>query len=158
MKRALLSLILLAAAGFCGADEATVAYPDGYREWTHVKSMLIQPGHALYDSFGGLHHLYANKKAMKGYRSGTFADGSIIVFDLLTATAADNATVEGPRKVLGVMEKNSRRFAATGGWGFEGFAAGDRNQRAVGANASTACFQCHAARAQNGYVFSSWRD
>jgi hypothetical protein len=158
MKRTILTSLLLLCMNGTWAEDASVAYPEGYRQWTHVKSMQIHEGHALHAAFGGLHHIYANKKAMKGYRTGRFADGSVIVFDLLTATTADNATVEGARKVVGVMEKNSRRFAATGGWGFEGFAAGDRTQRAVGANAATACYQCHTAQAQRDYVFSTWRE
>jgi len=94
-----------------------VPYPVGYRDWAHVKSMVIGPGHPLFDSFGGLHHLYANEKALQGYRAGRFPDGSVIVFDLLSAVSADNAVTEGPRKVLGVMHKDAVRYAATGGWG-----------------------------------------
>ena len=65
--------------------------------------------------------------------------------DLLEATAADNAITEGKRKVLGVMQKDGKRFAGTGGWGFEGFAAGDPARPVVGQNARTACFECHTA-------------
>lgn len=36
------------------ADDNTelvnVPYPEGYRTWSHVKSMIIQPGHPLADS------------------------------------------------------------------------------------------------------------
>lgn len=120
--------------------------------------MVIEPGHPLYDSFGGIHHIYATPKAVQGYRSGTFPDGSVIVFDLLEAVRQDNAVIEGPRKVLGVMQKDERAFAATGGWGFEGFAGGDRAERAVGAEAAEACFGCHAGQAATGYVFSRLRD
>jgi len=63
----------------------SVAYPEGYRAWKHVKSMLIQEGHPLYGPFGGLHHIYANDLALKGYASGKFPDGSVIVFDLMEA-------------------------------------------------------------------------
>ena len=80
--------------------------------------MVIQPGHQLYKSFGGIHHIYANQSALEGYRTGSFADGSVIIFDLLEATTADNAITEGKRKVLGVMQKDGKRFAGTGGWGF----------------------------------------
>src|SRR5690606_37522469 len=68
-----------------GAEDARVPYPEGYRDWTHVKSMVIQPGHPLYESFGGIHHLYANDAAIKGYQSGKFPDGAVIIFDLLEA-------------------------------------------------------------------------
>lgn len=154
------SLVLLGAAcsGALSAQGAEVPYPTGYRAWTHVKSMAILPGHPLHDSFGGIHHLYANAKALDGYRNGRFRDGSVIVFDLLEADPSGNALSEGARKVVGVMHRNAKRYAATGGWGFEGFAAGDPARRVVGANAKQACFDCHAPRAASGYLFSSWRE
>jgi hypothetical protein len=156
MKRTLLfSLALSAAAGALAAD--AVPYPDGYRNWTHVKSMVINPGHALYDAFGGIHHIYANGKAMAGYKSGKFADGAVIVFDLLEAKSADNAVTEGARKVVGVMVKDAKKYAATGGWGFEGFKGDSRTERAVGANAAKACFECHVAQKTADYVFSKYR-
>ena len=135
---------------------AQVPYPEGYRNWTHVKTMVINPGHALYDAFGGMHHLYANSQAMKGYKNGKFPNGAVIVFDLLTANTQGNATQEGARKVVGVMVKHSVRYAATGGWGFEGF-KGDTRERAVGDNAATACFACHTAQKDKDFVFSQWR-
>lgn len=154
-----IAIFLAAAAGLAlAADAARVAYPENYRDWTHVKSMVIGEGHPLFAAFGGIHHLYANDKALQGYRSGKFPDGAVIVFDLLEAKADGNATVEGARKVLGVMEKDGKRFAATGGWGFEGFGGGDRNNRVVGADAKQACFACHAAKADSDHVFSEWRE
>lgn len=142
--------------GAAGAGDDAVPYPEGYREWTHVKSMLIEEGHPLHAAFGGLHHLYANPTALAGYRSGRFSDGAVIVFDLLAAERADNAVTEGARKVVGVMLKDSQKYAATGGWGFEGF-AGDTRERVVGDNAAEACFGCHQPQAERDYVFSSWR-
>ncbi|MFQ5584297.1 MAG: cytochrome P460 family protein, partial [Calditrichia bacterium] len=66
------------------SEQAQIAYPEGYRDWTHVKSMVLQPGHALYESFGGIHHIYANETALKAMKSGkSYPDGSVIVFDLL---------------------------------------------------------------------------
>jgi hypothetical protein len=152
-----LALLCLTAPAFA-AEAPQVPYPDGYRHWEHVKSMVIQAGHPLYESFGGIHHLYANNKALEGYKTGTFPDGSVIVFDLLEAPQADHAITEGPRKVTGVMHKDAKKFAATGGWGFEGFGGGDRNQRVVGANAATACYACHTAQKDHDYVFSRLRD
>ncbi|MBL8287898.1 MAG: cytochrome P460 family protein [Rubrivivax sp.] len=148
----------LAAGTATAADPPPVAYPEGYRQWTHVKSMVIQPGHPLAEAFGGIHHLYANGKALAGYKAGgKFADGSVIVFDLLEAKTADNAVQEGSRKVVGVMVKDARRYAATGGWGYEGFKGDSKTERAVGAKAATACFQCHQAKKDNDFVFSAWR-
>lgn len=147
----------IAAFAALPAFAAGVPYPEGYRDWHHVKSMVIEPGHALYDSFGGIHHIYANRKAVQGYRTGRFPDGAVIVFDLLEAQRAGNAVTEGPRKLVGVMVRDGRRYAATGGWGFEGFKA-DGRERLVGANAASACFQCHAAHRDSGYVVSRMRD
>jgi hypothetical protein len=152
-KVALLGGVVLSAPAL-----AEVPYPEGYRDWHHVKSMVINPGHALYDDFGGIHHLYANELAQKGYAEGTFPDGSVIAFDLLETTTADNAVHEGERKVLGVMHKDATRYADTGGWGFEGFAEGDPSQPVVGAEAATACYDCHTSQASTDYVFSKARD
>lgn len=155
--RKFMSLALLGAAvlPLQAADAPAVPYPEGYRHWLHVKSMLIEPGHALYDSFGGIHHLYANALAEKGYRSGKFPDGAVIVFDLKEAKSGDHAVQEGPRKVLGVMRKNARTYAATGGWGYEAFKGDSKTERVVGANAASACHQCHIARKDHDFVFSS---
>jgi hypothetical protein len=140
------------------ADTATpVAYPEGYRSWTHVKSMVIQPGHPLFDAFGGIHHVYANPAAVSGYRAGRFPDGAVLVFDLLAAPVAGGAVTEGPRKVLAVMHKDAARFPGTGGWGYEGFAEGKRDQRIV-KDAVTACHACHVAQKDKDFVFSAMRD
>ena len=150
-----LSLFLMSSA----QAETNVAFPPDYRQWTHVKSMLIEPGHALYEAFGGLHHLYANATAMQGYRrGGTFPEGSVIAFDLLAAQSGGHSVIEGERKVLGLMKKDSKRFVETGGWGFEAYAGGDPKKPLVGDKAAQACYACHTAREQNDFVFSSWRD
>lgn len=140
------------------ATAAEVPYPAGYRDWHHVKSMVIEEGHPLFGAFGGIHHLYANKQAMAGYRTGRFAKGSVIVFDLLDANHADQTVTEGERKVVGVMYKDAKKYASTGGWGFEGFAAGDKARRVVGGDAATACFACHTPQKDRDYVFSRLRD
>jgi len=140
------------------AEGPPVPYPEGYRDWHHVKSMVIEEGHALYASFGGIHHIYANELALAGYRDGKFPDGAVIVFDLLEAVRADEAVTEGERKVAGVMHKDTTQYADTGGWGFEGFAGGDPAQPVVGDQAAAACFSCHQPLAERDYVFSTLRD
>jgi hypothetical protein len=148
---------LLAAGITTAADAPPVPYPEGYRQWMHVKTMVINPGHALYDAFGGMHHLYANKLALQGYGSGKFPDGAVIVFDLLDAKSADNAVQEGGRKVVGVMVKNAAKYKATGGWGYEAFKGDSKTERAVAGNAAAACHQCHSAQKDKDYVFSALR-
>jgi hypothetical protein len=141
---------LLATAGV----DMPVAYPEGYRSWTHVKSMAIFPGHPLEKPFAGLHHVYANGDAVEGLRSGRYRDGAVLVFDLLAAHQADHALSEGPRQLLGVMVRGEARFAATGGWGFEAFAGDSREKRLV-ADGGAGCWECHASTKAG--VFSEWR-
>ena len=149
--------VMSATSISAAAESAPVAYPQDYRNWHHVKSMVINPGHGLYDSFGGIHHLYANKLAVQGYKSGKWPDGAVIVFDLLDAKSADSAITEGNRKILGVMQRDTRKYAATGGWGYEGFKGDSKTERAVGQNAATACHQCHTAQKDSAFVFSKLR-
>ncbi|TJY59754.1 cytochrome C [Sinimarinibacterium sp. CAU 1509] len=156
--RLLLAAVFLTSAAPTLAGDAAVPYPDNYRNWHHVKSMVIEEGHPLFGAFGGIHHIYANPKALEGYKTGKFGDGSVIVFDLLEANRSDNALNEGARKVAGVMHKDAKKYAATGGWGFEGFGAGARDKRVVGSDAATACFGCHAPQKDSDFVFSSLRD
>jgi len=140
------------------AAEPEVPYPVGYRDWHHVKSMVIEEGHPLFGAFGGIHHLYANKQALEGYEAERFPDGAVIVFDLLKAERANNTVTEGPRKVVGVMHKDEKKYAATGGWGFEGFGNGDPDNRVVGSDAATACFACHQPQKDQDYTFSRLRN
>lgn len=150
-------LFVIGSSAQSGQDkEDPVPYPEGYRNWTHVKSMVIQQGHALYDSFGGIHHIYANDKALEAMKSGKpYPDGAVLIFDLLEAESGNNAIAEGTRKVLGVMCKDSKKFPATGGWGFEGF-KGDSRERVV-ADPVKACFHCHEPQKERDYVFSQYR-
>ncbi len=148
--------LVITLAALAATPSRQVAYPEGYRQWAHVKTMILQEGHPLYESFGGIHHVYANAAALAALKSGKpHPDGAVLVFDLLEAKSENNAIVEGSRKVVGVMEKNSKKFAETGGWGFEGF-KGDTRERVV-TDAKTACFACHAGQKANDYVFSAYR-
>lgn len=136
--------------------KAEVLYPEGYRNWTHVKSLILEKGHPLFEAFGGIHHIYANKLALEGYKSNRkFKDGSVIIFDLLETNYGDNAISEGARKVVGVMVKDSKRFNETGGWGFEAFKK-DTKERVV-KDMYTDCFACHLSQKDNDYVFSEYR-
>ena len=135
----------------------SIDYPEGYRMWTHVKTMILHKGHALEDPFLGIHHVYGNEKGVTGIKTGQFENGSVLVFDLLNFTTHDNASTEGERVLLGVMVKDSTRYATTGGWGFEGFKGDSRTQRLVN-DGGNACFTCHTSQEENDFVFSRWRE
>ncbi len=151
----LASVVILAwALNMRAATDGVIAYPLGYRDWTRVKSATVDPKSPAAGRYGGLHHIYANEKAMEGYRTGQFPDGSVIVFDLLETRDSAGTTVEGPRKFIDLMVKDSQRYAETGGWGFEEFTGDSQTDRALTAQAKTACYNCHTKRKDNGFVFS----
>jgi hypothetical protein len=162
MKVATISIVVaLAASAFAGkiasGDAAhQIAYPDGYREWTHVKSALISPHHGGFATMGGFHHIYANAAAMTGYRTGDFPQGSIIVFDWLQMTEKEGKFIEGARRQVDVMVKDAKRFAATGGWGFERF-AGDSKTDLAAQPSRDQCFACHEKLKKDDLVLSSYR-
>jgi hypothetical protein len=138
-------------------QDTPVAYPAQYREWAHVKSTLIGPQNPGFATNGGLHHFYANEKGVEGYRSGTFPDGAVLVDDLVEmkdAASTPGVSIEGARKRLAVMVKDAKRFAATGGWGYEIF-KGDMQTASLDAAGRAACQACHQ-KAKNA-VYSEWR-
>jgi Cytochrome P460 len=149
------SLLLAASAAQVSAPES-VPYPEGYREWMHVKSALITPPSRGFKRFGGLHHIYANAKALEGYRTGVFADGAVIVADFLETQEKDGDVSEGKRRFIDVMLKDSKRFAQTGGWGFEEFSGDSKTERTL-TNPAKECFQCHTTKQESGFVFSAVR-
>ena len=149
-------LAALATLSAAVAADETVAYPAQYRGWMHVKSTLVGPQNSGFAANGGLHHFYANDKGVEGYRTGTFADGAVLIDDLLEMKDASTpgVSIEGPRRRLAVMVKDSRRFADTGGWGFEIF-RGDTQTGSLNTEGRAACFACHK-QAKNA-VFSELR-
>jgi hypothetical protein len=139
------------------APDSTVPYPNGYRKWVHVGTTLVGPQSPFFASNGGIHHIYANEKAVKGYETGTFPDGAIVVFDLLDMKEVNGATSEGPRKRIDVMLKDAQRFSSTGGWGFERFLGDRETDPVLTAEQKATCFTCHERRKAQDYVFSKPR-
>ena len=159
MKTMLLSLAASLAVAMpisVSAENLSVPYPDGYRNWTHVKTMLIQPGHELDNPFQGIHHVYANDKARMGLETGQYSDGAVLAFDLLEYSEKDKTIQEGKRKLLGVMHKNAAQYSKTGGWGFEGF-AGDSKTERLTSDGGESCYGCHMPQKEKDFVFSELR-
>lgn len=151
---------LVAISGTWAAAESrrddTVGYPLGYRTWQHVKSMIIQPEHPLSDPFGGIHHVYANAKAMSGLETNQYADGAVFVFDLLGYDDSNAVIVETERKRIDVMQYDSERFSETDGWGYDTF-VGDSSTERLQQDVKVACFTCHVGAKETNYVFSKYR-
>jgi hypothetical protein len=134
-----------------------IPYPTGYRQWTHVMSYLIGPQSPAYEKNGGFHHFYANEKAVEGYRSGTFPDGSVIVDERNKAQENEGVMKGGDLIGIGMMVKDSRRYADTGGWGFEIFVGDNKTNGVLSAQGRATCYNCHAKQKDNDYVFIKLR-
>jgi hypothetical protein len=134
-----------------------VPYPAGYRQWPRVMSALVGPQSPAFALHGGIHHIYANEKAMEGYRAGRFPDGSVLVADFLETRESAGITTEGPRRRIDVMVKDGRRYQETGGWGFEQFKGDSQTDRMITAQIATKCFACHAQQKEHDSVFSRFR-
>ncbi len=172
MKSALTVLLtlplILAAIGIVNQDAAAedetsnlakVDYPTDYRYWTHLKSMILLENHPIADTFGGLHHIYANDAALTAMTDGEpYPDGAVFVFDLMEVVTDDEetATTEGPRIRKDVMQKNEKLWSETGGWGYETFKGPD-NKRII-TDPVASCHGCHASQENNDFVFSTFRE
>jgi Cytochrome P460 len=86
-----------------------------------VKSLIVGRDHESFSKRGGIHHYYANDKAVAGYRTGIFPDGSIVVDEAVFMKDGEGRTkgllFEGERRFLDVMVKDGQRYRSTGGWG-----------------------------------------
>jgi hypothetical protein len=139
-----------------GAVLGRVPFPNEFRTWTHVKTAMITSSHPAAAAEGGLHHIYANSRAADGYATGRFPEGSVVAYELLETREKDGVVSEGTRRRLDVMVKDSTRFAATGGWGFERFREG-RSEGELSEQARVACFECHRRAGEHDFVFSRMR-
>ncbi len=151
MKRLLLTLTTLSL--FAAANE-TIAYPNGYRSWTHLKSTIIKK-HDI-KSFIGINHIYANDKAKEGLKSNHYKKGAIFILDHLDMNISEAYIQEGKRLFTAVMVYNPQKFEKTGNWGFENFIGDSTTKRGV-TNSTNDCFNCHVQAKNRSFVFSSFR-
>lgn len=152
----IMAIVVAAGSAMAVNQNGEVDYPSGYRSWQHVKTMIIQPGHALEDPFGGIHHIYGNAKAMIGIKDGSYETGAVFVFDLLDYDDSNKTIVETGRKRIDVMQYDADLFPDTGGWGYETF-VGDSTTERLDQNVSANCYACHKSARASNYVFSQYR-
>ena len=143
-----------------------VTIPPGYRDWFLISvKQLTGAG-------GGLKQLRAelgNDIAIKAYREGTlpFPDGSIIAALHWNEDSSDadnkalaegfpglglESTFAGAAVNAQFMVKDSRKYAASGGWGFADFTKGKPGNEAL----HEKCFPCHAPAKDRDYVFTRY--
>jgi hypothetical protein len=112
-----------------------VAIPDGYRDWKLIAvDQLLVPGKA-----DQLRAQFGNDIALKAFRERTipFPDGAIIAAIHWTRVPSEDnnkvlagefpgaqSFVVGSPVNVQFMVKDSRKYAATGGWGFADFKDG----------------------------------
>ena len=155
LRRSMFAMLAVAALalGFLYAEDAA-QFPDGFRRWIHVGTGVIMPGAIpQMTSEEGIHHIFANQKAVEGYASGNFTDGSMVVYELRETKQQNGVISEGDRKRVDVMIKDSAHFSSTGGWRFQRFMGNEQAQNAIH-DSGTSCFQCHQKANAHGFVFS----
>jgi Cytochrome P460 len=140
-----------------------VTIPPGYRDWK-----LIAVDQLVTGKTDQLRAQLGNEIAIKAFKEGKvpFPDGAIIA-----GLHWNRVASEDNRKVLGLefpdaqsfvvgsainvqfMVKDSKKYAATGGWGFGDFKDGKPN----GDEAfMKTCFPCHVPAKAHDYVFAQY--
>lgn len=136
--------------------DTELAPPKNYRQWFHVNTAIVTKDSPVFDAIGGMHNVYVNAIGLKALKSGgTYADGSVFASDVHEFSLADGVYSEGKRKGVAVMVKDAKKYAATGGWGFQVWAGGDPAKPIV-TDAAKQCFGCHTPQKDHQYVFSRY--
>jgi hypothetical protein len=140
-----------------------VKIPPGYRDW---KMIAVKQLHTP-DKGDQLRAQLGNDIAVKAIKEGTlpYPDGSIIVALHWTrvlseadtqvidgAFPGDQSFAVGSRLNMQIMVKDSKKYAATGGWGFADFKDGKPGDKAL----HETCFPCHGPAKDRDYVFTRY--
>ena len=110
-----------------------------------------------------LRAVLGNDLAMKAYRKETlpFSDGTVIARLAWVYTSSEandkvfdrpQSFVAGPAINVQFMVKDSKKYAATGGWGFAQFKDGKPDPTAK----LDTCFPCHEPAKAHDYVFTHY--
>lgn len=151
---------IVAAPGHADGEAApafVTKVPGGYRDWKLI-SVAREEG-----DLNDIRAILGNDKAVKAYREGKpFPDGAIIVRlawshdpseENNKAFGRPQSFVAGaPKNGVQFMVKDSKKYAATGGWGYGHFDDGKTADEAV----LKACFPCHAAIKDRDFVFTRY--
>src|SRR5262252_7062008 len=137
-----------------------ITIPPGYRDWT-----LISVAHEEGD-LNDLRAILGNDVAIKAYREGKlpFPDGAVIARIAWTyVPSEENNKVFGraqsyvpgapPEWYLQFMVKDSKKYAATGGWGYAQF---DKDGKPASEAKLKTCYPCHAPIQSRDYVFTRY--
>ena len=144
-------LLFLCLIGYAAAAATAPPLPS-YQGWTKSVRKVITDKKSL---FYGIHYIYADPKAMKGYKANNkFPEGSRIVVEHF-AIKGEDSSVNGPKNMVVLMKKDARQ-KATGGWLYVGYTAAGKPSRL---DPVANCFECHRKEvADRDYVFSGIAD
>jgi len=126
-----------------------VTIPPGYRQWE-----LVAVAHE--SGLDELRGILGNAISLKAYREKVlpFPDGAILAkmaWKYVPSTEFKSAFVPGPATTVQIMVKDSKKYAATGGWGFGRFIDG----KPVDEAQHRTCFACHQANVKgHDWVFT----
>ena len=149
------------ASGYVGENSAPVfveEIPPGYRDWKLI-SVAREEG-----NLDDIRAILGNDIAIKAYRDGTlsFPEGAIIAriawsYDVSeennkTFGRAQSFVAGAPKNGVQFMVKDSKKYAATGGWGYAQFDDG----KPAAASMLTSCFPCHQAIKSRDFIFSRY--
>jgi hypothetical protein len=134
-----------------------VKIPHGYRDW-RVVSVAHEAG-----NLNDLRAILGNDMAIKAYREEKlpFPDGTILArlaWSYIPSEennkvfGREQSFVAGPPTNVQFMVKDSKRYAATGGWGFAQFKDGKPADEAV----HKTCFSCHEPAKAHDFVFTHY--
>ena len=131
--------------------------PAGYRDWALI-AVAREEG-----TLDDIRAVLGNDLAVHAYREGKpFPDGAILSRIAWSYDASEEnnkafgrvqSFVAGrPKNGIQFMVKDSKKYAATGGWGYAHF----ENGRSASATLLQSCFPCHAAIKERDYVFTRY--
>jgi hypothetical protein len=150
--------MVFTAGTLAAATEAGIEVPADFQHGYLANSMLVTKEPNKTGLIAGNHLIYVNRVGfgrLKLGGSSAYPDGTIFVDDVRDFSADDGVYRQGGRKFLTAMVKDSRKYASTGGWGFQAWPNGDRTKPIVN-DPVKQCFTCHAPNKANDYVNSTY--
>jgi hypothetical protein len=143
-------------APFAAESADDLKLPASFRNWYHVNTMVIDKGSPLFEAMGGMHNVYINSTGETALKKGApYPDKTVLLVDLHEFTISDGSYLEGPRKATAIMLKDKKKYASTGGWGFQAWAGGDPKKPLV-TDPTKQCFECHQPKKDQDYAYSTY--
>lgn len=134
--------------------------PPGYRDWK-VVSVAHEAG-----ELNDIRAILGNDIAIKAYREGKlpFPEGAIVGRIAWSYVPSEENNKSFGREqsfvagsptdaYLQFMVKDSKKYAATGGWGYSSF---DKDGKPTDDAAMKTCFPCHQAVKERDFIFARY--